>query len=624
MSRHFDNSGRDQFNFENFQGNFVVENREQPTRSRLEWIMLQEVEQEVASRLEQSLHNKVLINLSKQVHLEQVKRLWDTEVKIGSKPADPLSPETSILEVFERSEIAGQLLILGTPGAGKTTTILDLARSLIDKARQDSNYPIPVLFNLSSWKDSYQLIPTWLIEQLALRYGEDKKIFKKLIEEKKLLPMLDALDEVKPEHQESCVKSFNQWLQEGNRPLFVVVCSRWEEYTNYKTLLHLRGAILLKNLTDEQIQEYLSNVKQIKLWQLLQQDTELLELVRTPLLLGITVLSYEDLSLQRWQQLTSRKQKLKLLWDTYIQNRFNWRLESKTYGNLTPPGEKHTRSWLIFLAQQLQQESQTEFLIEKMQPSQLLTNKQKQAYLWVVRLIVGLFNGLIVGLFYRLSYGLIVGSIVGLFYGLFLKVSNEITLVEALRWSFNRARKNLFAFGLVGLLIFGLIGGLVGGLVYGLIVVEIDIKKSPNQGIQKTAINFLYLSLIGGLLFGLINGLLFGLFNGLINGLLFGLFFGLNSLGNIKELSDEDILRLSIDSPLELIGKTGFNNPVIQHLALRLILFRKGSIPWNYARFLNYCTERYFLQQVGGRYRFIHKQLQDHFAEMLIDTTVNE
>ncbi|MCY7272686.1 MAG: hypothetical protein LH702_02795 [Phormidesmis sp. CAN_BIN44] len=40
------------------------------------------------------------------------------------------------------------------------------------------------------------------------------------------------------------------------------------------------------------------------------------------------------------------------------------------------------------------------------------------------------------------------------------------------------------------------------------------------------------------------------------------------------------------------------------------------AIPWNYARFLNYATDRMFLQRVGGRYRFIHKLLQDHFAKM--------
>jgi len=36
----------------------------------------------------------------------------------------------------------------------------------------------------------------------------------------------------------------------------------------------------------------------------------------------------------------------------------------------------------------------------------------------------------------------------------------------------------------------------------------------------------------------------------------------------------------------------------------------------HYARFLNYCTELTLLQRVGGRYRFIHKLLQDHLAHM--------
>ena len=54
----------------------------------------------------------------------------------------------------------------------------------------------------------------------------------------------------------------------------------------------------------------------------------------------------------------------------------------------------------------------------------------------------------------------------------------------------------------------------------------------------------------------------------------------------------------------------------IQHFALRLVLYRSGCIPWNYARFLDYCTERSLLQRVGGRYRFIHKLLQEHFAAM--------
>jgi len=52
----------------------------------------------------------------------------------------------------------------------------------------------------------------------------------------------------------------------------------------------------------------------------------------------------------------------------------------------------------------------------------------------------------------------------------------------------------------------------------------------------------------------------------------------------------------------------------IQHLCLRFILTQDRKIPWNYARFLNYCVERRLLQRIGGRYRFIHRELLDHFA----------
>ena len=52
----------------------------------------------------------------------------------------------------------------------------------------------------------------------------------------------------------------------------------------------------------------------------------------------------------------------------------------------------------------------------------------------------------------------------------------------------------------------------------------------------------------------------------------------------------------------------------VQHFTLRLVLWWRGVIPWQYARFLDYATERMFLQRIGGRYRFIHELLRDHLA----------
>jgi hypothetical protein len=39
---------------------------------------------------------------------------------------------------------------------------------------------------------------------------------------------------------------------------------------------------------------------------------------------------------------------------------------------------------------------------------------------------------------------------------------------------------------------------------------------------------------------------------------------------------------------------------------------------------LDDCIERLLLQRIGGRYRFMHKLLQEHFAKMPLDLRVME
>jgi hypothetical protein len=49
---------------------------------------------------------------------------------------------------------------------------------------------------------------------------------------------------------------------------------------------------------------------------------------------------------------------------------------------------------------------------------------------------------------------------------------------------------------------------------------------------------------------------------------------------------------------------------------MRFILWQSGSSPRSYKHFLGYASERGFILQVGGRYRFIHDLLREHFAKM--------
>jgi Effector-associated domain 10 len=52
----------------------------------------------------------------------------------------------------------------------------------------------------------------------------------------------------------------------------------------------------------------------------------------------------------------------------------------------------------------------------------------------------------------------------------------------------------------------------------------------------------------------------------------------------------------------------------IQHVSTRLVMCKASILPWDMARFLKYCEERKLIHSIGGRYRFLHRELLDHFA----------
>ncbi|OYE02209.1 NACHT domain-containing protein [Nostoc sp. 'Peltigera membranacea cyanobiont' 232] len=616
-----------------------------PARPKNERLLLATVKQEVTARLSQSLHNTLLINLRKELQPQQVKRPWDTEIKIGLKPAEILSDSTTILDIFDSQEIAGKLLILGNPGSGKTTTQLELAQALIQRAEEQPDYPVPVLFNLSSWKDNRQTLTDWLLTELKLKYGVSSQLGKQWVENHQLLLFLDALDELKPQRQEICVQRINQLLLSQERPSYMVICSRGEEYNNYSTQVQLNGAVCLQPFNNNQIYNYLFNIKRIDLWAIISNESDLLELVKTPLLLSITVLAMEDISLEKWQYLLNTEARLEYLLNTYVSRMLERQVKIKTYAKLSFPKKEQTIFWLHWLAQQLKKDSKPELLIEEIQPYWLVSKNSKKLY----KFIFGLIFGLIAGLIGIPLFGLI-GGVIGIplwgvtrvlileifFNSIYVRNLQEITLIENIAWfNFNYELLDLILFfGLV----FGLVGALTGGMLAGLILGVVGGLGGKLIGL----ITGLITGLIIGLIIGVIGGLVFGLVLGLVLGLFFGLVFGLageqsGSFIETKLIPNQGIWKSSVNAVLLtlLFGVIGWlifglhrgvmfgvitglfcGEACIQHFSLRLVLYFNGYIPWNYTRFLNYCTERMLLQRVGGRYRFIHKLLQDHFAQM--------
>lgn len=669
MGQQYSNHGRDQINIQHQYGPITIQNEAGPRRSRCEQRLLRKMKHDVTYFLERSLHNAVLINLGKEVQSGQVRCPLDAYIKIGSKPAEPLPEGANILEVFNRPDINGRLLILGKPGSGKTTTLLDLARSLLNRAEEDPEFPIPALFHLSRWRDNRQSIQDWIAAEMS-NYNVDKDSSKRLLAEGRLLLMLDGLDELKSERMKPCAQAINQLLASENSPLYLIVCCRYEEYQNVvrgleqkeksddqktNSELELNGSIVLQELSSKQIQDYLTRVQKEDLWQELNLNRTFFDLMQKPFWLSILILAAPKISTSSWSQTGVEEPFSQKLLNAYIQRMLERPINNFDYCKQGQPTSARTKHWLIHLAKHLKEQSTTEFLIEEMQPEWLMERQLIRIYYILNHLVLGLVTAIIFGLIAYAAFERFLNTLelvfivlVGFLIGVFNNFDKSINLVEALEWSwkefFNGFSKGVriglfltddvsqlskpgsfYRWGivakishfshsiawriwwitcwLIGLLITGLLGGYYGlnrGITAGS---NIERKIRPNQGIFLSAESFSNVVIIWTATISVASVLIGSLIPRSLSQFTIYVLIG-TTLGIV----------LGIFSGLERGGKA-----CIQHFTLRFILWVYGRTPWHYARFLDYCTEHFFLQRVGGRYRFIHKLLQDHFAAMPLD-----
>ncbi|MDI2129028.1 NACHT domain-containing protein [Yinghuangia seranimata] len=91
-----------------------------------------------------------------------------------------------------------RLVVTGAPGAGKTVLAIDLVLGLLtDPARTDAD-PVPVRMSLAGWDTDIPL-EQWLAEQVHRRFrdrGLTPADAHALVEQRRILPVLDGLDEM--------------------------------------------------------------------------------------------------------------------------------------------------------------------------------------------------------------------------------------------------------------------------------------------------------------------------------------------------------------------------------------------------------------------------------------------
>jgi DNA polymerase III delta prime subunit len=284
-----------------------------------------------------------------------------------------LLPGTPLLQVFTHAD--DELLILGEPGSGKTTLLLELARDLLDRATHDETYPIPVVFNLSSWALKHQPLSLWLVEELEHKYMVPRRLAISWVINDQLLPILDGLDEVATGHRHGCVEAINTYHHEHGLVPLVISC-RSADYNTLQVRLQVHHTVVVQPLTTQQIDDYLTRVGEPAkgLHLLMQNDPALQELATTPLLLNILTRACQDKRVEDLALMDVPAAQRQRILAHYVQRMLQQKEKQMHYQ------QSQVLHWLAWLARQLTLHSQTEFSIEQIQPDWLTERQEQRVY----------------------------------------------------------------------------------------------------------------------------------------------------------------------------------------------------------------------------------------------------
>lgn len=134
-----------------------------------------------------------------------------------------------IAEVFARVP-SRRLVVLGAPGSGKTVLAVRFALDLLE--RRDTGDPVPVIFPLATWQPDTTELYAWLAARLAEGYPalgslqrSGSSLAAELLEARRVLPVLDGLDELAAPLRAEAVRHLNSALDEGS-PLLLTCRSQ--------------------------------------------------------------------------------------------------------------------------------------------------------------------------------------------------------------------------------------------------------------------------------------------------------------------------------------------------------------------------------------------------------------
>jgi predicted NACHT family NTPase len=199
---------------------------------------------------------------------------------------------------FEAVEEFQKLVVLGKPGAGKTTFMKYLAMSCLDGRFRRELVPIFVTLKAYAEEREQPSLENYILTEFQNREVSGE-VVKRLLKEGRALILLDGLDEVKKEDDRRVKQDIDRFSRDWLKNRFAITCRIAAREYQFEKFTEVEVA----DFDDDQIESFVDRwfrekdqSKVVRLLERLKDNQPVKELAQNPLLLTLLCLVFGELN----------------------------------------------------------------------------------------------------------------------------------------------------------------------------------------------------------------------------------------------------------------------------------------------------------------------------------------